>query len=411
MYKIFAKMLKNGILGEYVNMVPDTHKKDIFLDAIRNSENDLVDKLCDLSWLNYEPWEESMHRTVEDGDIVSLRILCNIGKKDNYESRENDLLLKAIMSGKIDVIQEILYYGFRYLDYGNIPLDDNISILLEGHEIKYHEKWFQHAVHQSNVIMTRNCLKNDPKFDPDIIKCSIEKGNIEILRLILEKYPNEIHQKNIVLYALKKGRTEMAKMLLERMTHLNNESYDGYNVASYAVEFDCTEVFKLLVHLGAPIICSRLLAFAVHNGNYEIVKILIDLGTPVRDYIEIAASKKNMNILALFIPFGFYDSLSYAIHNRITKNVEFLLKCGAKYKGVEYININKFGYKKISRIIVSYGYWDDDLVWEKYVRFLDERHLEYFRHENDEDIRVRRIIKNKIRRYNWPRDLSFVFEC
>ena len=160
---------------------------------------------------------------------------------------------------------------------------------------------------------------------------------------------------------------------------------------------------------------QRTLPRVIRRKNLDIVKLFIKYGANVDkiDYLIDAIGSNTLEIVEYILKLcprieGYSKEICDSLEYNTDPNIlDLLLRSGLDINGqVIRVKRDYFG------IIINHGYWSSaDYNHILYVRLFDERHLKYFKSKRDEDIKISRIIKNKRRKYNWPRDLGFLFKA
>ena len=111
-----------------------------------------------------------------------------------------------------------------------------------------------------------------------LFKRFVEKNNLEIIKLLLQKGVNQIEKNAALLYAVQKNQKELVTLLLNNGVHVNTEAP--------LHEVSDVEIAKALIAAGANVNAKNAagetpLFSAVHKGNSEIVQIFLQAGATV----------------------------------------------------------------------------------------------------------------------------------
>jgi hypothetical protein len=278
-------------------------------------------------------------------NIIKL-LLNNILNQSNINSNDynytiHKTLAKAVKKNNIEIVKFILYHN--YYD-GNNRLEKikypNTSALVISAQ--------NGCVNIVKMLLEYKIYENDQLSKNDALSLSIENGNAEIIKLLINNGANaETCIWSITKYIHcckrdgKKCDISLIKMLLDILfkNHvLATEFYDiftesvinGYtDIVQYllekgisvniqqgtpllsAIEYEHIDMVKLLIEKGANINCNNKtypLMKAIDKENIEIIEILLEKGANVhvaREHsLVIALNKKNKKILKILLKHG-----------------------------------------------------------------------------------------------------------
>ncbi len=148
-----------------------------------------------------------------------------------------------------------------------------------------------------------------------------KKGTVEIVKLVLDNGANanavNINRRTALMIASKRGHLEIVKLLLDHGADVNNTTGNNDNTAlMIASQRGHKEVVKLLLYSGANVRAinrwgNTPLMAAAYWGHQEIVKFLLDSGADVNvvnnyGYTALTYASKNgyQRIIKLLLDFG-----------------------------------------------------------------------------------------------------------
>lgn len=147
---------------------------------------------------------------------------------------------------------------------------------------------------------------------PTIIKSSVEKNDIKILRNMKNEISNisfhSYSKKSPLHISSKLGFYEVTDFLISCKLYINELDYNGYTPLDYACEYKHEDVAKLIKENGGVlnnnVNNSRLFNQLAFEGDLETLKILNNCGANIlsvdydgRNISHIAASEGKINIL------------------------------------------------------------------------------------------------------------------
>lgn len=158
--------------------------------------------------------------------------------------------------------------------------------------------------------------------ETSIFDC-IEDNKLDNVKLLISAGVNvnvvNTIGKTPLFLALLKGKTEIAKLLVEHGADVNSEN-DGKSILYLAAKYGNLEIVKTLIEHGACIdhcgdhktpVFETALGTASENGKIEIVKLLLEHGADVNrtnvfndSALFLAASRGHINVVKLLIGHG-----------------------------------------------------------------------------------------------------------
>jgi ankyrin repeat protein len=265
------------------------------------------------------------------------RLFYSLVKNNNYEEIKrvfdsllinqetlNKSLVAAITSNNLELIEFLIANGSDVEYKNGLPLKtaslkenlQTISILIEnGANINTNNGFvLRMACTKNNLEMIKLLLNlgadiNVGNLEASLLKSPLSsaagKGNIEIVKLLLE-YKIEIpYLNNALSTALFKNNLEIAKLLIENGADINslNERDEPFLITAYKKnQFD---KIKFLIQQEADIHVKEdyLIRFASRDGHYDLVKLLLenDADYHVKNDTPLILASKNghLNIVKL----------------------------------------------------------------------------------------------------------------
>jgi ankyrin repeat protein len=142
------------------------------------------------------------------------------------------------------------------------------------------------------------CLGLGQRLSAGPIHDAAQAGDVAKINTLLAADPSLVNAKSDnsatpIMYAVHFGKTEAAKLLLQKGADVNAKDSDGETVLFEAAAFGQLDVVKLLLEKGAKVnfvvqdsaprgepFCTPLL-LAAENGHLEVVKLLLEKGADV----------------------------------------------------------------------------------------------------------------------------------
>lgn len=159
--------------------------------------------------------------------------------------------------------------------------------------------------------------------DTDYLKMATEKGNFEIVKLLVEKGANP---ENGIAKAVAEDNLKIADYLLYK-------GASPYNLIQKSAKNGHARMVGLLIRHGAN--PNEGMAAAVENDRIEVVELLLKKGAKTGDLIRRPAANGNPRLVKLLLNSDANpnDGMSAAIENNQTEIVGMLLDKGADSKG------------------------------------------------------------------------------
>lgn len=171
------------------------------------------------------------------------------------------------------------------------------------------------------------------------------------------------------------------------------------------------DLLRCLVSLGANIFANncRALHTATRYDRISNIEYLLQVGSHY-DHIDTNFLDSKMNHrdqkIALYIledrPELRDGAMNIAVSCGLVEVIEYLLSVGIPMSGV---NPDTKYSKKMTQLLVCNGHWFQRLDPYRYIRILDDRHLDAI-----SDPMIRKIILGKERKYHWPTDLMVTIQ-
>lgn len=152
-------------------------------------------------------------------------------------------------------------------------------------------------------------------------------GNVKMVKTLLNRNKSK-EQLNIALdWALRYGKEEVAKYLIEKGADINHRSYSPLSMAS---KYNMLNIVKLLIEKGADPKAhdNWALAEAVSENNLDIARFLLEHGANSTNQILRFAIYSNIDMLKLLIEHGADNNklIKYAEMEGISEIIDYLLK-------------------------------------------------------------------------------------
>ena len=239
-----------------------TYNWKVLLEVILNKKMDLANKILSSDIVESKV-QESFKKTV---------LFCIVGL--GYE----DVLIK-ILNKKVKVnICDIA--GYTPLMYACSKNDEYINIV--------------------KILIERGAEINEKsKNDETALTIACENNNVHIVEFLLKNGALDLRSKKetSLIIAIKKGYTDVIKLLVKYRKDMINKSYMGETPLMIACEWADVDIVELLLRNGAMIneiniIEETVLHYALQNKKYakEIIISLLDNG------VDIAPIQKNNKI-------------------------------------------------------------------------------------------------------------------
>jgi len=272
--KDYKKALKVAKFYNNINpIINNTNNKSI----IDNTKDPLI---------THPDIKNAIELALNNNDINNLKKYLEILKSYlnnpydiNYIITSNSvsLLIEAIIKNKIEVIKVLLEYN---IDINAIYKNFTYSTAL------------QVAILQGNINILKLLLEKNA--NPDIqgiynytplIVSSLLQNREEIVIELL-KYTRDINLKDnnrytALIYAAKNGHTDIVQLLLQEYANVNMQNNDSYTALTFAAQNGHTDIVRLLLDKDANVNIqgnkygNTALISAAHNGHTDIVRLLI----------------------------------------------------------------------------------------------------------------------------------------
>ncbi|MFA5293580.1 MAG: ankyrin repeat domain-containing protein [Phycisphaerae bacterium] len=307
----------------------------IKLHADANTFELLIEMGADVN--KYEP----LWKAVEAGDSTAVRVLVEHGAQMEAEGMNHSTPLHlAAKNGNREIVEYLIARGAdinRFNDSDETPL----VLALENGHLKVTELLINKGA-EVNLEVTRNPLDYARKNGyieiaklieekggasrNEIMKIfdAIKYGTIEQLQQILNEHPNFVNsmedsRTTPIIAAVRKGKVEKVKLLIEKGAQLNLADKDGMAPIHHAAEKGEKEIIEILVKNGADINlesdedeCTAL-GFAISKRHKEAVEVLLNNGANINYQNNYPA----------------YTPLHFAVKSDNNDIVQFLISKGA----------------------------------------------------------------------------------
>ena len=334
----------------------------------------LIEKGADLNrrWYNGSTLLSS---TIEQGYDKLSKLLIENGA-DLHEKGKYSPLYQSIACGKIEMVQFLMKKGLSV----DPELCNAFAVLLNKAECN-HMEMLQLLIDKGMDLNARLSNKGT------LLSLAIQKDNKELAAFLIDNGADmnmTLNRDSYLYYSIKKGRVEIAKLLLEKGYEIKaSESYTfsealekgykdflilfvnscgeqieqvlGATSINKVIKLDYRNLAQVIIEKGVDLDvedCDRCtpLHRAAENGASEIVKLLIDKGASLSTYhwdsgtpLHVAAEKGFLEIVQLFIDngmdinskerFGGNTPLHVAAEKGHLEIIQLLLDHGADVNG------------------------------------------------------------------------------
>ena len=250
----------------------------------------------------------------------------------HYENLSKDILNDSTfknMKFNSDIVKKLILIIQEYHHHINEFLIQN------KFKKEYQETFVEFCFFKNDIKLIESLLKLKDfdfnlKYDNQTLLIhAIEKGNIEIIKLLINNPKVDINQKlnygwfekNALIYAIEKGNLDIVKLLLNNpkidinqkliiiqiQNSQNNQRNDEKNALIHAIEKGNLDIIKLLLNNPKIDINQKLsgwngeknaLAYAIEKGNHKIIQLLVKHNKIIISFEE-NEKLKNLRILNL----------------------------------------------------------------------------------------------------------------
>ncbi|KKP23819.1 MAG: hypothetical protein SZ59_C0003G0043 [candidate division TM6 bacterium GW2011_GWF2_28_16] len=286
-------------------------EKGALVNDPQSTGSALIDSLY-----NYAIWDIE---EFSDKDYRNIKFLIKNGADVNARFKPDEELVSvldiAITTGRLELVDLLIGYGAtseikapdafgwavirknmsdieKLLDRDGCDLitqEDNLGITAFGYAILYNHK----NIVELFLKKDPNIVKNNVDLYSDILTWASKRGYKDIVESLvkIDKSLTSVDGSDEALInAIKFGRIDVAKFLIENGINVNAKNYDEKTALMMALENGLFDIAKLLIKNGADVnrkvvlygeeisALGYAISWAMHNKNYEMVQLLIVSG-------------------------------------------------------------------------------------------------------------------------------------
>ncbi|KAL6631669.1 ankyrin repeat-containing domain protein [Neocallimastix sp. 'constans'] len=277
-------------------------------------------------------------------DLLKILISKNIIKNIKEENNEQ-ILIKAIISGNENMIYYLIHNGF------NINVIDNIIIekLINNNKINILKLLIPQYVDINN---------EDKNGDTSLIY-AIKYQNYEIIKYLMENGAdiNIVNKKIKIIYPLiNDNNYHLLKYLIENNLDINKKDQYGRTLLNYAISSKNYSMMYYLIQCQADFCCVdnkvEILDLILYDNKIDLLNIIIsnfNIDEMLKDVID----KNRTDLLKLIIETTSYNYINnknshriliYAIKKRNINIIKYLINYWVDTKGVYYKLIEEIIY-------------------------------------------------------------------
>ncbi len=274
---------------------------------------------------NYKDLNQELILSINSNNVYRVKVLIEAGANINYIMDEKSILDLALDNKSLDIIKILVEKGVEIsrenavriyelsLDTFNYKV---IDLIKDKYKLEKglvdNNKYFLFLCYSSDLekikkFIKKNCIKPKEIFDntnTNALIIAVYCNKLDIVKMLIEEYKFDINHKNnngctALMFASEKGNLEIVKLLIERGADINQQDNQLDTALIKACRNGYKEIIELLIEKSISINekgCEGWtpLMIASQNGYLEIVKILIEKGANIDD-------KNNYGITALII--------------------------------------------------------------------------------------------------------------
>jgi ankyrin repeat protein len=202
--------------------------------------------------------------SIDVGNLKYVKKYHNVPKQDIYNA-----INQSIINNSIDIVKYLIDFvedkdKYIYSDALHCSVDNNqleiFKVILEKYQCTIH---------------------NDAFYENDILHAlfiSIINGNIEITKFLLERDNIDDSIRATLFFGARSGHIEIVKMLLTKCVDINTNNY--INALFISAKYGHLEVVKILLESGMNIYSNNnhILYLSARNGHLELVNFLLESG-------------------------------------------------------------------------------------------------------------------------------------
>lgn len=444
-YKKIIKAIHKNDIDIIKNIGPKNKLRKFLAESCKFGRLDIVKYIVSIM-PDYDPeYDVPIIMAATHGHLNVIRYLLSL--EQVLEDYGNKLIYAAAAYGHKHIVKYLL--DGVYSDYLS-AFDGSIDYGITG-IVKYIMKNYDLEQSKLDNAIVNSCEKNyigivrhllryytfNTNILSEALVTSIKKCNISITRLLLSYgviIDRAAISSTLLTSIVHRGTLEAVKFVIENKLYIG-ESFD--NLLEYAAG-NKLEILKYLISLGANInshgtVC---LAYAVMNNRKDIIEYLLSMNVATNNNIAYwAVISNNVDLLRMLVNKGhnpmnegdiLYDIIScgkleiaeclegllndshykcmmdHAISTNSLRAIKCLVSRGIPISPYRDLFRKKHTYT-IKKYFIRQGHWSPDLDPYKYFRLLGEDHLDKISNQE-----VARIIRRRVRKYDYPRDLIII---
>ena len=232
-----------------------------------------------------------LNKTIQNDNNCSLDDYFDKKFKKIIDEWKNNLKNLTMILVKSNKIEHLMYLIYKYPDTQKYT--------------SYYTGYYNNIeLYESGVAL----------YDSDIISGAIKKGNLNMIKTVLEKIRNSYGTNmynDFLITAIKCNENEIFKCILEHLNTLTYKFIEERTIKN-CILYDKLELLKLIFQKypdSANYICNYHLKYAIMQNNYNMIKFLLEkLPSNIKRerMFNYALRSKNLDIIKLFI----YDGIT-----------------------------------------------------------------------------------------------------
>ena len=189
-------------------------------------------------------------KACKDGDLDTVKKLIGNGANVNAKNHYGwTALIEASMSGHLKIVQYLVEIGKDKKIYIDAKDNDGSTALIWASR-DGHPETVKYLLENDADINVKNCSNSTALIEASSI------GHLEIVQCILAEVEKgkkvDINDKDncgfsALMYALNKGRTDIAECLRKKGADINTRDYNGWTPLMYASKYGYIDVVKYLI--------------------------------------------------------------------------------------------------------------------------------------------------------------------
>lgn len=320
-------------------------KFEILVTAVQSKRVNIAQFLIDKGYkvkIKNSDGTTPLHIATRNGDIEMVKLLLSAGANINALERYSySPLHEAIEKQDEKLIDLFLNNGAsinfkcfaKAIKIGNVPLIEKLRKSEDYIKTTkgYCKQFLVLAVDAENIELV-NLLKNDvEKTDYcDSLNKAIEKGNVEILKILLENGANVNSERpygTSLHLAARKANLEIMRLLLEKDGDVNAVDKENWTPLHEAAKAGHADIVQILLDNGACVNsmtrCGGLtaLSIAAKHASVKTVELLLNRGAKINHSFQCATEEHS--------PMKNLTPLHFACENPDEKVFDCLINRGA----------------------------------------------------------------------------------